>query len=164
MSALNDAIVHSLVTSQRLLNRFCEDLKPDEYLHRPCSGGNATAWILGHIIMTDRSVLKRAGVSDLPPVPEGFEQRFSRDEQAPKATDFGDVTILLPLFNRHRELLIEAVSEMSPAALEKPLDKPHPLYGSRTWEAIHFASGVHTATHVGQITIIRRSMGKPPIV
>ena len=51
MSALNDAIAHSLVTSQRLLNRFCEDLKPEEYLHRPCSGGNATAWILGH---TDR--------------------------------------------------------------------------------------------------------------
>lgn len=164
MSALNDAIVHSLVTSQRLLNRFCEDLKPDEYLHRPCSGGNATAWILGHIILTDRSVLKRAGVSDLPPLPDGFEQRFARDEAAAKASDFGDVTILLPLFHRHRDLLIEAVQEMSPAALEKPLDKPHPLYGSRTWEAIHFASGVHTATHVGQITIIRRSMGKPPIV
>ena len=164
MSALNDAVAHSLVTSQRLINRFCEDLKPEEYLHRPCSGGNNTAWILGHLILTDRLALARAGVSDLPALPAEFEKRFGRDEAASKATEFGDVTILLPLFHRHRELLIEAVREMSPAALEKPLDKPHPLYGSQTWEAIHFASGVHTATHVGQITIIRRSMGKPPIV
>jgi hypothetical protein len=164
MSALNDAIVHSLTTAQKLLNRYCEDLKPEEYLHRPCSGGNATAWLIGHIVMTERSALARAGVTDLPPLPEGFEKRFSRDEAAPKASDFGDVTILLPLFNRHRDLLIEAVREMSPAALEKPLDKPHPLYGSRTWEAINFAAGAHVAMHAGQITIIRRSLGKPPIV
>jgi uncharacterized damage-inducible protein DinB len=163
MSSINDAIVQSLTVSQKLLNRYCEDLKPEEYLHRPCAGGNATAWIIGHLILTERSALGRVGVTDLPALPEGFERRFARDEAAPKAGDYGDVSVLLPLFNRHREMLIEAVRKAGPDVLEKPLEKPHPLYGSRVWEAINFM-GAHVTMHAGQVTIIRRSMGKPPIV
>jgi hypothetical protein len=160
---MNDVIVQSLASSQKLLNRYCGDLTPQEYLHRPCAGGNATAWIVGHLILTERSALGRVGVTDLPALPEGFEKRFARDESAPKASDYGDVTVLLPLFNRHREMLIEAVKHAGAEVLEKPLEKPSPLYGSRVWEAVNFM-GAHVAMHAGQLTIIRRSMGKPPIV
>jgi len=163
MSTLNDAIVQSLTVSQKLLNRYCDDLKPEEWLHRPCAGGNAAAWIVGHLILTERSALGRVGVTDLPALPEGFEKRFARDEAAAKAPDFGDVTVLLPLFNRHREMLIEAVRRAGPDVMERPLEKPSPLYGSRVWETINFM-GAHVTMHAGQVTIIRRSMGKPPIV
>ena len=164
MLSPTEVVVHSLSGSQKLLNRYCEDLTPAEFLHRACGGANCVAWIIGHLVISERSALGRVGMTDLPPLPEGFEKRFARDAESAQAQSFGDVSTLLPLFNQHRQLLIDTVKGLSPEALEKPLDKPHPLYGSRTWEAIHFASGVHTATHVGQITIIRRSMGKPPIV
>jgi hypothetical protein len=159
----NDVIVNSLSVSQKLLNRYCEDLKPDEYLHRPCAGGNTPAWIIGHLILSERSALGRAGVTELPPLPEGFEKRFARDEAAPKASEYGDVTQLIPLFNRHRDLLIDTVRGMSAEALAKPLEKPHPLIGSTVGEVLNFM-GAHVAMHGGQITIVRRSMGKPPLV
>jgi hypothetical protein len=161
--SLNDAIVNSLSTSQKLLNRYCGDLTPQDYLHRPCATGNTAAWILGHLILSERGALGRLGVTDLPALPEGFETRFGRDEAAARAAEFGDVSILLPLFNRHREMLIEAAKRAGADVLEKPIDKPNPVYGSHVWEVVNFM-GIHVTMHAGQITIIRRSMGKPPIV
>ena len=162
MSTSNDLIAQNLKTAGALLGRYCEDLKPEEYLPRPCGGANCAAWIIGHLVMTERNALGRVGVTDLPPLPEGFEKRFARDETAPKASDYGDVTVLLPLFNRHRELLIEAVKRAPMEVLDKPLEKPHPFFAT-VGESINFM-GVHVAMHAGQLTYIRRSLGRPPIV
>ncbi|HEY7118033.1 MAG TPA: DinB family protein [Tepidisphaeraceae bacterium] len=164
MPTPNDVLVHSLTASQAMLNRYCQDLKPEEYLHRPCAGGNCTAWLIGHLILTDRRALGRLGVTaDLPPLPDGFEKRFARDPEAPRASDFGDVTILLPLFNKHRQLLTEAARRAPAELLDKPVEQPHPMFGN-VGEAVNYVSGAHVAMHAGQITIIRRSLGKPPLV
>ena len=40
MSTSNDLIAHTLKVTGGLLGRYCEDLKPDDYLHRPCGGAN----------------------------------------------------------------------------------------------------------------------------
>lgn len=162
MSTSNDLIAHTLKVTGALLGRYCEDLKPDDYLHRPCGGANCAAWIVGHLVMTERSALGRLGVTDLPPLPEGFDKRFARDETAPRSADYGDVTVLMPLFNRHRELLIEAVRRAPAELLDKPLEKPHPMFAT-VGESINFM-GAHVAMHAGQVTYIRRSLGRPPIV
>src|SRR5213596_2411696 len=103
MQTINDAIVRALTQSQLMLNRMTADLTPQEYLHRPCAKANCAAWTIGHLVLSERNALKRLGVSDLPPLPEGFEKRFSRDEGSPQAAEFGDVSNLVPLFNQHRQ-------------------------------------------------------------
>jgi hypothetical protein len=163
MPTANDLIAYTLAATQQMLTNFCQDLTPQEYLHRPCTGGNAAAWLVGHLILTERHLLTRAGVTDLPPLPDGFEKRFSREPEAPKASDFGDVSILLPLFTQHRQLLIDAVRKLPSEILDKPLDKPHPRFKT-TGELLSFLGGPHVAMHAGQITIIRRSLGRPPLM
>jgi uncharacterized damage-inducible protein DinB len=46
--------------------------------------------------------------------------------------------------------------------LDKPMDKPHPMF-STVGEFMNFISH-HVTLHAGQITIIRRSLGRPPVV
>src|SRR5215212_6992023 len=162
MQTINDAIAQSLVNAQRLLNRYVADLTPQGYLHRPCSGANCVAWTIGHLILSERRALAALGESDLPAMPDGFERRFSRDEGCPQADQFGEVTVLLPLFNQHRERLIDAVKRAAPEQLSKPLDKPHPMFATPGELALFMAS--HSAMHAGQVTIIRRSLGRPPLV
>jgi uncharacterized damage-inducible protein DinB len=158
----NDIIVHSLTGSQMLLMRYTEDLKPEEYLHRTAPGANCAAWLLGHLALSDRSVLsKRLNVGDLPTLPEGFEKAFSRDEGCPQANSFGDVSMLRGIFNQHRERLIAEVKRLSPAKLSEPLEKPHPMFSS-VGQVINFMA-LHSMMHAGQITMIRRSLGRPPI-
>src|SRR5439155_8133797 len=121
---------------------------------------NCAAWTIGHLILTDRRTLGRLGVSDLPPLPDGFDKRFSRDEGCPQAGDFGDVTILMPLFNQHRGMLIDTVKRATLEQLNQPLE--HQMFNT-VGEMANFM-GMHTAMHAGQLTIIRRSLGRPPIV
>ena len=159
---LNNLIVHSLTTSQALLQRFVADLSPQEYLHRAAPTGNCTAWVIGHLILSERNALQAAGVTDMPALPEGFEKKFPRDESAATCSDFGDISQLMPMFNQHRERLIAAVRSMTPEQLSQPREKPHPLFAT-TGEFLNFMA-MHVTMHAGQITMIRRTLGRPPLV
>jgi hypothetical protein len=157
----NDAIAFALTTGQALLKRYVADLTAEEYLHRPSPKANCTAWLIGHLTLSDRNLLKRLG-APLPELPEGFEHRFSRDEGCPQAGEFGDVSGLMPLFDEHHNRLVAAVRAAPSELLDKPLDKPHPMF-STVGEVAAFMA-LHGAMHAGQITIIRRSLGKPPLI
>jgi uncharacterized damage-inducible protein DinB len=161
LSTPNDVIAHALTCTHLMVNRFTADLQPAEYLHRPTPTANCAAWTIGHLALSDRHCLKQLG-AELPPLPEGFDKRFSRDEGCPQAGDFGDVAQIMPVFNEHRTRLIEAVKHAPPEQFDKPLEKPRPMFKT-LGEFITFMAA-HTAMHVGQITIIRRSLGRPPIV
>lgn len=161
MPTANETIAFALTTAQKLLHRYVGDLTAEEFLHRPAPKANCTAWLIGHLTLSDRGVLKRLGAS-LPELPEGFEHRFSRDEGCPQAGEFGDVTKLMPLFDEHRNRLVAAVRAAPPELLGKPLDKPHPLFNTVGEVATFMA--LHGAMHAGQITIARRSLGRPPLI
>jgi hypothetical protein len=158
----NDVIVHSLTRSQALLQRYTADLKADEYLHRASPKANCAAWTIGHLILTERRALGAFGVNDLPSLPDGFEKRFSRDEGCPQAGEFGDVSVLMPLFDRHRALLIDAVKRASSDQLSRAVPEPRPPFAT-LGEMANFMA-IHVTMHAGQITMTRRSLGRPPIV
>ena len=163
-NSAGEAIAHSLRGSKGLLHRYTQDLTPTEFLHRPAPKANCTAWLIGHLTLSDRSALKALGIAGeaLPKLPDGYEKRFSRDEGCPQAGEFGDVSVLLPLFDEHRDLLIQTVERASPEQLNRPLETSRPMF-STPGELAGFMS-LHTAMNAGQITIIRRSLGRPPII
>lgn len=162
MSDFGNVIAYAIKTSQTMLDSFVQDLSPQDYLHRPVAGANCVAWIVGHLILTDRVALGRLGQTELPALPEGFEQRFARDEHAPSAADYGDTSALRPLWNQHRELLAEAASNLSAEQFSQPLEQPRPLFKT-VGEMLHFMA-LHATMHAGQISTIRRSLGRPPLI
>lgn len=162
MSDAGNAIAYAITTSQMLLDSFVKDLTPQDYLHRPAAGANCAAWIVGHLILTDRQALGRLGVKDLPALPEGFEKRFARDEHAPSAPDYGDTSVLRSLWNQHRQLLADAARQAPEALLNQPLEQPRPLFKT-VGEMAHFMA-IHATMHAGQISTIRRSLGRPPLI
>ena len=161
MNSPLDTLAFSLEAARMMLNRFTEDLKPEEYLHRPVPKANCAAWTIGHLIMAERRLGSRIGPA-FPEIPAGFERRFAREEGAPQAAEFGDVTILRPLFNAHRDATIAAVKALPIARLLEPVQSMIPTVNT-LGELIAFMP-LHQVMHVGQITIIRRSLGRPPIV
>src|SRR2546423_4929893 len=109
----NEVLMHSLVVSQTMLMRYTEDFQPGDYLHRPTTKANCAAWLLGHLALTDRRLLRdRLSVGDLPSLPDGFEKQFSRDEGCPQAAEFGDVSLLRGIFSQHRERLIAEAKKL----------------------------------------------------
>ncbi len=162
MNTANDAIAQSITNAEKLISRFAEDLSAQEYLHRPAPAANCVAWLLGHLTLSNRSAMKRLGVTNLPPLPDNFEQRFGRGDAAPAASDFGDTTQLLPLSRASFEQLAAAVRSADAALLHLPLDQPHPMFDT-IGGAMNFMA-IHAAMHAGQMSIIRRSLGRPPVI
>src|SRR5262249_28533757 len=64
MTSPGEAVAHSLTNSKMMVHRFIDDLKPDEFLHRPAPKANCVAWLIGHLALADRNVLKAFGVTD----------------------------------------------------------------------------------------------------
>jgi uncharacterized damage-inducible protein DinB len=161
MFTVNDSLAFGLSSSALLLKRYVADLSAQEFHHRPSPNANCAAWTVGHLAMTDRRSLSRLG-APLPELPAGFDKRFSRDEGCPQAQDFGDVTQIVAVFDEHRNRLIAAVKAATPAQLEQRLEKPIAM-ATTVGEALEFVA-VHTAMHAGQIVMIRRSLGRPPLM
>lgn len=165
MNNLKDALRHTLRTSGRMLDMLASDLSPQEMLHRPCAEANCAAWIVGHLILTERQGLMILGVApdQMPRLPDGeFEKRFARDEEGPRRGEYGDVSLLVPLFDEHRSMLLAALDQAEDARLAEQLAKPHPV--ARTvGEMVNFL-GVHVAMHAGHLSTIRRTLGRPPVV
>jgi hypothetical protein len=162
MNSANDALSAAVMAATKVVMFFTEDLKPAEYLYRICPKANCTAWIMGHLILSSRGMMTRLGVTDLPPLPDGFEQRFARDATAPHASDYGDISQLRTLFAQHHELFAQAIRKASREVLDKALEKPSPMFGT-VGEMTAFAPA-HIASHAGQISMIRRSLGREPLV
>jgi hypothetical protein len=166
MNSPIDTLLYSLEASRMMFNRFTEDLKPSDYLYRPTPKANCAAWLIGHLVMAERRFGQRVDCK-CPPLPDGFEKRYARDETAPFAADFGDVMILRPLFNSHRDATIAAVRAFpvsrlnEPAAPAGPTPVPSPF--KTIGESVQFMC-FHQVMHTGQITTIRRCLGRPPIV
>ena len=160
MKSINDAFAAGIDNAARVTLMFTEDFKDGDWTYRIVPDGNCAAWLLGHLVMASRMMMSRCGVSGLPLLPEGFETRFARDETAPMAVDFGDTVTLRPLFQQHHDRFAGVARGMSADQLAKPLD--HPMFKS-VGQMLSFAP-VHIATHAGQISAIRRSLGRKPLV
>lgn len=162
MNTPSEALAATLENAARVVLFFTEDFKTDDWLHRPCPKANCAAWTMGHLILSARGMMTRAGVTDLPTLPEGFEKRFARDDTAPHAADYGDTSILRPLFQQFHERFAAAVRALPASKLAEELPVNHPMFKS-IGGMVAFAP-VHIATHAGQISTIRRSLGRAPLV
>jgi uncharacterized damage-inducible protein DinB len=158
----NEAIAYALRASKLLFHRYLDDLKPAEFDHQPAAGANSAAWIVGHLVRTDRRTLTWLGVTDPPPAPAGFEERFAPTRAAATGQGgYGDPKELLALFDAHRDRLIAAVLAADPARFAEPPSFQSPIFADKG-EGLLFMA-LHTALHLGQVSTIRRSLGYPPV-
>lgn len=159
---VREAIVYSLKASRILLHRYVDDLKPEEFEHQPAAGMNCISWILGHLILTDRRMFLWLGGTEVSPLKEGFEDLFKTTRtKAAQQTGYGNPQELIRLFDEHRERLIEMVRSADVAKFSEPPSFQTPMFANKA-EASLFM-GLHTAMHMGQVSMIRRSLGYPPL-
>ncbi len=164
MPTAQDVICFGLKASRSMVEAFTHDLTPEESLHRPTPEANCAAWLLGHLASSDRRVATfvfKADPASLPALPDGFEARFGRDADAPKAASFGDTAILLPLALAHRDVLIAKTAAATDDFLAQPAARPSPRWHT-TGEMLAFMA-LHWTMHAGQLSTIRRSLGRPPL-
>ena len=148
---------------RRMVELMCEDLTEEEFLHQPVAGANSAAWIVGHLAVTARRTAERLGATELPVLTEEFVGRYSQTRKAAeRQSELGNKKELLALFVVCTDKLMEALRTLPAAGLDGPALNPG-RFANNYGEAILFGA-MHFAMHCGQISTIRRSLGKPPQV
>jgi hypothetical protein len=158
----NDVLAAGYRMSGGLLHRMVDDLTPEEWARQPVPGANSAAWVIGHLALTLRNGLRRMRAPDVPGFPTDLEEKFKTTKQAAsEQTGYGDPKALLAIFDACLERFMALVRALPADALAGAAEGP-PLATNRA-EAIQFGA-LHIAMHAGQLSTIRRSLGKPPVV
>jgi uncharacterized damage-inducible protein DinB len=147
--------------ARKMVQLMCADLTEDEFRHQPVPGANSAAWIVGHLAVTVRRTAERVGATDLPMLTEEFVGKFSVTKQPAGAqSDLGRKEELLALLDVSVEKLMEALKTMPVEGFSGPAPNPG-RFATNYGEALLFGA-MHITMHCGQISTIRRSLGKPP--
>jgi hypothetical protein len=159
----NDLFAHAYESGRKLVHRMVDDLSPDEWVRQPVPGANNAAWIVGHLTLTLRNGLRRKRIRDLPDFPDELDGKFLATKQvAGEQTGYGDPTALLALFDAYMDRLVAWVRGLSTEELAATPENPGP-FSTTFAEGVQFGA-LHIAMHVGQLSTIRRSLGRPPVV
>jgi hypothetical protein len=147
--------------ASRMVQLMCEDLSEAEFHHQPVPGANSAAWIVGHLAVTSRRTAERLGATELPVLTEEFIGRYSQTKKAAGSqAELGSKEELLALFNLCTDKLMGAMRTLPAEGLDGPALNPG-RFATNYGEAILFGA-MHFTMHCGQLSTIRRSLGKPP--
>jgi hypothetical protein len=158
----HDVIAHGYRMAKALLHRMTDDLTPEEFRFQPCAGANSAAWIVGHLAATLHGTARRMGAADLPTVPADFAGRFLKTGKAAETqADLGDPAEMLKVLDASLDAIIGGVRAVP---VEK-FDEPSAVLSiAGTFGELLLFGSLHVSMHVGQLSTIRRALGKPPVV
>jgi len=153
---------YQILTSFRLNTKALRELiaeLPDDMLGMPAHGApNHAAWTLGHLACSFEALGGEMGIE--PWLTEAWRRQFgqgstpsSADETHPARAD------LLETFADAEARIVERLQSMTPADLAAPL--PDVRHRERLPTVGHAAMHIlcaHTAQHVGQLSVWRRSL------
>jgi len=143
-----------------------DDLEPDDWYRQPVDGVSHIAWQVGHLAMAQfRLCLER--LRDLQPedrelIPKQFLRMHSKGSTPTgKPSDAPTPEQLRATLDAVYAQVLEEVPKYAGDDLNEPLINPHPIFTTKL-EALYFCSK-HEMLHAGQIGLLRRLLGKPPL-
>jgi len=155
-----DAIRYSLSSNMYVLKTYLGDLSEADLLIRTAPAANHTAWQLGHLISGEVSLIGGLGCKTTA-LPTGFAEKHTKEtcgNDSPSA--FLKKPEYVDLFDKVRAGTLTALDAMTDADLDKPVTGPLKDFAP-TNGAMFLLVANHVLMHAGQVTALRRKLGKP---
>lgn len=143
-----------------------EDLSDDEWFWTPEPAITHIAWQVGHLAFAQYGLVlfrQRGRLSEDAELMSGsFRKTFAKGTTpSPDRNDYPEIPEILATFDRIHSQSLQELSAMADSGLDDPIDKPHAAFPTK-YGALMFAAD-HEMLHAGQIGLLRRLMGKPPL-
>ncbi len=143
-----------------------EDLEPGDWFRMPSEGVTHIAWQVGHLAMAQFRLclerLRNLQPGDFDIISKDDLRRFSKGTTPdPDPAAYPSPEELLATLTRVHAAVVSEVPEYAGDDLNEPLKNPHPIFKTKL-EALYFCSK-HEMLHAGQIGLLRRLIGKPPL-
>jgi hypothetical protein len=165
MSALQIAI-DQIAFIRKYTTRLLDQTKVEDWFRQPPGGVSHIAWQVGHLAMAEyRLALDRIRgpqPQDADLISENFLRLFGR-ESVPDADPrkYPDQVQIRAVFDRVHEQALRELQSLDENELDRPVLKPHPIATTKHRALMWCAQ--HEAVHAGQIGLLRRQLGYPPL-
>ncbi|MHC4428694.1 MAG: DinB family protein [Planctomycetota bacterium] len=158
-----DLLRYNISLTHHITKQYLSDMTEEEMLVRAVPGSNHLAWQLGHLIVSERSLLEAIGAA-VPDLPDGFAKKHGKENiGSDDPGDFLTKAEYFALMEQMHKAAEAAIDETDEAGLDVPspekLRSFFPTVGS-----VLFMAGSHEMMHAGQIAAIRRKLGKPIVI
>lgn len=165
MSRLQMAI-EQIVFARQYTNRLLEQTPESDWFRQSAAGVSHIAWQVGHLAMAeyrlalDRTRGERPEDRDL--IPPVYFTLFGRaSEPVPEAAAYPPLAEIRAVFDRVHAQTLKELPGLNDADLDQPTLKPHAIAKTRLWSLLWCAH--HESIHAGQIGLLRRQLGQPPL-
>jgi len=150
-------IQHQLATSHQILKHCLGDISEAEAGEIPDALLSPVVWQVGHLAVSNKLFIERAGGAPAPALPERYAVLFKTGTGG--SADYPPLPEVVHAFDETHEALARAVAE---ATLDAPLEVPpgRPRVFTNVGEMFSFADA-HRWYHIGKITSLRALLGKP---
>jgi DinB superfamily len=137
-----------------------------EWFRQPPGGVSHIAWQVGHLTFAEYrlALLRIRG----PKIQDDalFSHEWMRlfgPESVPDAdpNKYPRPAEIRAFFDRIHEQVVGEIKGLDEAELDQPVLKPHPLAKTKLWSLLWCAQ--HEMLHAGQIGLLRRLLGYPPL-
>jgi hypothetical protein len=157
-----EVIQTALRATEQLLVWHLSDLCDTDLFVRPAAGANHLAWQLGHLIVTERfHLLQQFPETAMPKLPDGFAEAHAPATAGRSGPDgFWPLRDYRSQFSAMRAASVGVVGTLSEADLSRPAAGAVAGFAP-TVAAVLLLVSNHTLLHCGQVTVVRRALGKP---
>jgi hypothetical protein len=158
---VKDAIRSTLNIADFMVQAYLTDLTPQELLTRPAPDANHIAWQLGHLIASERNLVEAAAPGAMPPLPQGFAERHSKDTAvSDNPADFLSKDDYLKLAGETRAGTLRVLDQLDEADFDRPVTARVPPFVKCAGDCF-LTVGTHWIMHTGQWVVLRRKLGRP---
>jgi hypothetical protein len=158
--------VEQIVFARNYTTRLLDQTKVEDWFRQPPGGVSHVAWQVGHLAFAQyRMALERIRgpqPQDTELISEEFLRLFGRDSVPdPDPAKYPAPPKIRAVFDRVHERALRELRDLDESDLDQPVLKPHPLVKTKLWSLLWCAQ--HEAVHAGQIGLLRRQLGYPPL-
>lgn len=161
-----ESTVNGLRRSRVFTQKFLAGLTPEEWFWTPPAYTTHIAWQIAHVAVAQYSLCFRRArgrtMEDESLISDAFIAAYTLGSQ-PQAGEANNVSLaeIRRVFDAVLEQALKELPTFTDVEMDVPLDQPHPIFKTKL-DAIEYAPQ-HELIHGGQIAMLRRLMGKPPL-
>ncbi len=142
-----------------------DDLADDDWLAQPAGCPTNIAWQVGHLTMA-QYMLTLFRVRGKEPIdeslaPKKFIRRYLKGTTPSQDPPEGGIAGLRRSFDGVYEQVLAELGEYADDQLQEIVKAPYAVYNTQLGSV--FFCSAHEMLHAGQIGLIRRLLGKPPV-
>ncbi|WP_437185740.1 DinB family protein [Planctomicrobium sp. SH668] len=157
----NEVITTAINSAGMICGAYLGDLTDAEMMHRPAEGSNHINWQLGHLILSENRMIEDFAPGTMPALPDGFAEKYSKETgliDDPAA--FESKETLMAAYQSQRAATLAAVAKLTDEDLNRPSGVDYAPNGL----AIYLMQSTHWLMHCGQWAVVRRQLGRPPVI